>query len=199
MLPRRNPTPLRISTKTLTMEHCQAILVRKSRWSESSLLITWMTDTFGTLKTSARGALRAGSPFAGKVDLFHNAEITFTLSRSSSLHSLREISLLKPFDAPRATYQTVALASYFSELCAAVAPPMQPAHDLHSLLARALTHLASSPPTRKAFDHFEKETARLLGILDQSGKTTPPSALTQLCGKLPLSRQTALAACKQNK
>ncbi|MEX1118404.1 MAG: recombination protein O N-terminal domain-containing protein, partial [Terrimicrobiaceae bacterium] len=92
------------------MEHCQAILVRKSRWSESSLLITWVTDAFGTLKTSARGALRAGSPFAGKVDLFHRAEITFTLSKASSLHSLREISLIKPFDAPRATYQTVAMA-----------------------------------------------------------------------------------------
>ncbi len=177
------------------MEHCQAILVRKSRWSESSLLITWVTDSFGTLKTSARGALRAGSPFSGKVDLFHSAEITFTLSRTTSLHSLREISLSKPFDARRATYQTIALASYFSELCAAVTPPMQPAHDFHNLLARALNHLASSPPTRKALDHFEKETARLLGILDQSGKTSPASALTQLCGKLPPSRQTALSVC----
>ncbi len=178
------------------MEHCQAILVRKSKWSESSLLITWVTDAFGTLKTSARGALRSGSPFAGKVDLFHSAEISFTLSRSSTLHSLREISLTRPFDAPRATYQTVALASYFSELCAAVSPPMQPAPDLHNLLSRALAHLSSSPPTRRVFDHFEKETARLLGILDQTGKTSPPNALTQLCGKLPSSRQTALDVCK---
>ncbi|MEX1119411.1 MAG: hypothetical protein WEB60_11530, partial [Terrimicrobiaceae bacterium] len=64
------------------------------------------------------------------------------------------------------------------------------------LLARALTHLPSAPPTRKAFDNFEKETARLLGVLDVTGKTTPPSALTQLCGKLPPSRQTALAGCR---
>jgi len=178
------------------MQQCQAILVRKSRWSESSLLITWMTDAFGTLKTSARGALRPGSPFSGKVDLFHSAEITFTLSRTSSLHSLREISLTKAFDAPRATYETLALASYFSELCAAVAPPMQPAHDLHGLLTRALAHLAAAAPSRKAFDHFEKETARLLGVLDQSGRTPPASALAHLCGSLPASRQTALAVCQ---
>jgi hypothetical protein len=73
---------------------------------------------------------------------------------------------------------------------------MQPAHDLHALLTRALAHLASASPSRKAFDHFEKETARLLGILDQSGKTSPPNALTHLCGSLPPSRQTALTICR---
>lgn len=176
------------------MESCRAILVRKSRWSETSLIITWVTDAFGTVRTSARGALRPNSPFSGKADLFHRAEISFTVSKSTSLHSLREISLLKPFDASSANYATIAMASYFAELSTAVSPPMQPAPDLHDLLDRALDHLAKTQPSRRAFDHFEKETARILGILDTTGRTQPDSALSQLCGRLPACRETALKA-----
>jgi DNA repair protein RecO (recombination protein O) len=179
------------------MESCRAILVRKTRWSETSLIITWVTDAFGTLRTSARGALRPNSAFSGKADLFHRAEISFSVSKTTSLHSLREISLMKPFDAPSASYATIAMASYFAELSAAVSPPMQPAPDLHGLLDRALDHLEKNQPTRRVFDHFEKETARILGVLDSTGRTHPSSALAQLCGHLPACRETALGVIQR--
>jgi len=176
------------------VEHCRAILVRKSRWSESSLIITWLTDRFGTLRTSARGALRPGSTLAGKLDLFHCAEITIAMSRTSSLHSLREVTVESSFRACGSPYASLALASYFAELSAAVAPPMQASHELHDLLGRALDHIAAKPPSRRAFDHFEAETARLLGVFDPSGATPPHVALAQLCGNLPRSRTGALKA-----
>lgn len=156
--------------------------------------MTWLSDRFGTLRTSARGALRPGSALAGKLDLFHCAEITFSMSRTSSLHSLREVTIETAFTTAANHYAALALASYFAELSATVAPPMQPAHELHDLLCRALDHLAAKPPSRKAFDHFESETARLLGVLDPSGATPPHAALAQLCGHLPRSRAAALAA-----
>lgn len=167
-----------------------AILVRKSRWSETSVLATWMTDRFGVLQTSARGALRQGNPLIGKLDLFHRAEISFTLSSKSSLHALREVSLRETFTNP--SYAALAVASYFSELTASVAPPMQPSQELHDLLSRALAHLGTQPPTRRAFDYFERETARLLGIWNPQGTTPPQSSLAQLCGKLPRTRDQAL-------
>ncbi len=175
-------------------ETCRAILVRRTRWAESSLVITWLTDRFGALRTVARGALRPKSPFAGKVDLFHQGEITFALSRASTLHSLREMELTCSFSPVGHHYEAVVLASYFAELSALVAPPMQPAMNLHDLLTRALNHLRAQPPTLKALEHFEREVARILGVLDVSGKVHPVSALTHLCGRLPAGRSTALGA-----
>jgi DNA repair protein RecO len=176
------------------MEVCEAILVRKRRWSESSLIVTWLTDRFGALQTSARGALRPGSAFAGKLDLFHRAEIGFTFSRTSTLHSLREVSLRSPASGIAANYPALALASYFSELAAAICPPMQPSSDIHDLLLRALDHLEKTAPTARAFQHFEREAARLLGVLDPAGQTPPHVSLSGLCGVLPRSRGQALSA-----
>lgn len=176
------------------MESCRAILIQHSRWSETSLLVTWLTDRFGTLRTAARGALRPGSAFHGKLDLFHQCEISLTLSRTTTLHSLREVALIRPFSPVCASYAAMALASYFAELGAALAPPMQAAPEFHDLLTRALDHLTQAPPTRKALLHFESEAARLSGVLDSRGQTPPASALARLCGGLPASRQTALKA-----
>jgi DNA repair protein RecO (recombination protein O) len=174
------------------MEQCRAILVRRHRWSESSLIVTWLTDRHGTLRTSARGALKRGGAFYGRLDLFARAEIGLVFSRRSSLHALREVQIERAFQSTG--YAALALASYFGELAAAVAPEMQPAHDLHDLLARALDHLASNPPSLRAFQHFESETARILGVGDTSGKIRSDHALAALCGRLPRSRLHALEA-----
>lgn len=176
------------------MEVCHAILVRKRRWSESSLIVTWLTDRFGALQTSARGALRPGSAFAGKLDLFHRAEIGFVFSRTSTLHALREVGTSRPATGIAANYGSLALASYFAELAAAICPPMQPSPDIHDLLVRALGHLESSPPSARAFHHFEREAARLAGVLDPAGQTPPQASLSGLCGTLPRSRSQALDA-----
>lgn len=174
------------------MTHCLGVLVHKSKWSETSLLVTWLTDQYGTLRMLARGALRPGSPFAGKLDLFHRGEISYVASRSGTLHTLREVHLHRTFTS--SSYPTLALTSYIAELSAAVAPPMQPCPELHDLLLRALDHLESHPASRRALEHFEKETSRLLGVHDATGRTPPHAALAQLCGQLPATRGAALKA-----
>jgi DNA repair protein RecO (recombination protein O) len=174
------------------VEHCHGILVRKSRWSETSILATWLTDRFGAVRTSARGALRQGGAFCGKLDLFHRAEITFSISRRSTLHTLREVNLLASLDNP--SYATLSLASYFSDLALGIAPAMQPSHEIHDLLVRALDHLGSAPPSSRAFNHFERETARIAGVLDPRSDPATRHALAHLCGGFPKTRAQALKA-----
>jgi len=173
------------------VEQCTAILIKRSRWSESSLIVTWLTDRFGALRTSARGALRPKSAFSGRLDLFQSAEIAFEPARTGSLHALREVRISK--DAGISSYQSLVLASYFAELAATVAAPMQPSEDLFDLLSRALKYLATQAPTRRAFDHFEREAARISGVLDPSARSAPHTALAQLAGRLPPSREAAHA------
>lgn len=169
-----------------------AILLRKTPWSETSFILTWLTASFGAIRTGARGAARPGSSFAGKLDFLFQTEIEFTPSRRGDLHSLREVTVLAPFDVSRAGSAGFYLAAYFAEISGAVAPAMQPAPEIHDLLARALAYLQKTPASLKALSHFEKELCRILGVHDQLGGVEPVQALSSLCGGVPSSRRAAL-------
>lgn len=175
------------------MEHSTpAILLRKTPWSETSLIVTWLTSAHGTIRTVARGARGPRSMFAGKLDLFYRAEISFAHSRKGDLHTLREVSILSAFDAAKSGHAGFHLAAYFSELAGQAAPTMHPAVELYDLLARALGFLQKSPPTEKALNHFEKELCRILGVHDAAGKVSAADALYSLQGGVPRSRAAAL-------
>lgn len=174
------------------MEHSPAILLRRSAWSETSLIVTWLTQTHGTIRTSARGARKAGSPFAGKLDLFYRDEISFVLNPRSDLHALSEVVLIEPFEGSVGGYASLCFAAYCAELSGAAAPPMQPAPEIFDLLARALSYLRRERPTGRALAHFERELCRIAGVHDPSGVVPPVEGLRTLCGRLPRSRDEAL-------
>lgn len=174
------------------MESTPAIVLRKSSWSETSLIITWLTERHGTLRTVARGARKPGSVFAGRIDLFYGAEISFQPSRRGDLHTLCEVADIRPFDAGHAGSGGFYLSAYFAELSGLVAAPMHPAPEVYDLLTRGLAYLQKAPASEVALKHFERELCRILGVFDSEGKISSPSALTTLCGTLPRSRAQAV-------
>lgn len=174
------------------LEECEAILVRRSRWSETSLLITWLTDRFGALKTSARGALRPKNPFRTPLDLFLRARIRIRLSSSSDLHTLREVEMIQPFTA--SSYAALATCSYLAQLSASVAPEMQEAEGIYDLLKKALDYLQHRPPSPALLERFETELARRLGVGDSTAKVPPLEAISGLRGAIPATRQLSLQA-----
>ena len=168
------------------METTASILLRKTRLSDTSLIITWCTKMHGKIKTVAKGARRSKSGFSGKLDLFFMAEIQFARSRKSDLHILREVVLLEPQEGIRKDYRRVQLASYFVELIDLATEPDHAVPELYDLLLRALTYLNTSAPTRRALLHFESELARLTGVLDDN--TAPAITLGRALGRLPSAR-----------
>lgn len=72
-------------------EASAAILLRKRKLSDTSLIVSWCTESLGCLDTAVKGGRRPRSPFAGKLDLFFEAEIQIRRSRRSSLHTLSEV------------------------------------------------------------------------------------------------------------
>lgn len=174
------------------MDHTQAILLRKTAWSETSLIVTWLTGSHGTLRTVARGAKGPKSSFAGRLDLFFQTEICVSFSRQGDLHALREVHVVAPFDAARAGNAGFHLAAYFSELAGMAAPAMHPAPEIFDLLARAIAYLQNSPANERALHHFERELCRISGVHDLRGEVQAVEALASLCGGLPRSRAAAL-------
>jgi DNA repair protein RecO (recombination protein O) len=171
------------------MESTAAILLRKRKLSDTSLIVSWCTESLGCIQTAAKGARRAKSPFAGKLDLFFEAEIQIARSRKSSLHSLTEVALKNPFAGIRSNLRRTQAASYFVELIELCTESDHHEPELFSLLRRAFTYLNNHDPNLRAILHFETELARIAGVHDAKLlKSDPARALANLFGKLPSSR-----------
>ena len=154
------------------MESTLGILLRKRKLSDTSLIISWCTESLGCVQTVARGARRAKSAFAGKLDLFFEAEIQITRSRKSDLHTLTEVSLRNPFAGIRENIRRTQTASYFVELIELCTESDHHEPELFSLLRRAFNYLNETDPTLRAMFHFETELARIGGVHDaRSGES----------------------------
>src|SRR6266498_825961 len=155
------------------VESTAAILLRKRNFSDTSLIVSWCTESLGCIQTVAKGARRAKSPFAGKLDLFFETEIQIARSRKANLHTLT--------------------AAYFVELVEICTERDHHEPELFSLLLRAFGYLDANDPTLRAISHFETELACIAGVHDAKKlKSDPAFALGNLFGKLPLSRTPLL-------
>jgi len=169
------------------LESANAILLRKTKLSDTSLIITWCTDVHGKIRTAAKGARRPKSAFAGRLDLFFTDEIQFARSKSGDLHSLREAVLRNPRANIRNNHRSVQMGAYFTGLIDLATEPEQSVPELYDLLRRALDYLDTATPSTRALLHFESELARLSGVLDE--KIAPASTLARAFGRLPAGRQ----------
>lgn len=179
------------------MQSTAAILLRKRKFSDTSLIVSWCTQSLGCIQTVAKGARRAKTPFAGKLDLFFESEISIVQSRRSTLHTLTEVVVRNPFAGIRENYLRTQVAAYFVELIEICTERDHHEPELYSLLRRAFGYLDKNDPSLRAISHFETELARIMGVHARSAATasparTPAFALGNLFGKLPLSRTPLL-------
>jgi DNA repair protein RecO (recombination protein O) len=177
------------------MQSTAAILLRKRKFSDTSLIVSWCTESLGCIQTIAKGARRTKTPFAGKLDLFFDAEISIVPSRRSTLHTLTEVVLRNPFAGIRRNYLRTQTAAYFIELIEICTERDHHEPELFQLLRRAFGYLDANDPTRRAVIYFETELARITGVHDvKKLKTDPAFALHNLFGRLPRSRTALLQA-----
>jgi len=175
------------------MESTAAILLRKRKFSDTSLIVSWCTESLGCIQTVAKGARRAKSPFAGKLDLFFETDIQIARSRRSNLHTLTEVVLKNAFGAIRTDYRRMQAAAYFVELIEICTERDHREPELFALLRRAFGYLDANDANARAVSHFETELARIAGVHDiRKLKADPAFALGNLFGRLPLSRTPLL-------
>lgn len=181
------------------MQSTAAILLRKRKFSDTSLIVSWCTESLGCIHTVAKGARRPKSPFAGKLDLFFEAEIQIAPSRKSNLHTLTEVVLRNPFGGIRRKYLRTQTAAYFVELIELCTERDHREPELFALLRRAFGYLDANDPNLRVAAYFETELARITGVHHAKlRKSDPAFALGNLFGKLPLSRTPLLKTLAQS-
>ena len=172
--------------KNQVVPSTEAIVIRLTRLTETSLIVHWFTEAHGLIKTVAKGARRAKSPFIGQLDLFFGGEISFTQARRGELHTLREVAIRQWREGLRRDYTSTLLAGYCCQLLEMAVEPGHPEPGLHDLLKRGLDHFDVTSPSLKALRHFESELARLLGVFHNQCESEV--SLRDALGALPASR-----------
>jgi DNA repair protein RecO (recombination protein O) len=155
------------------MDHqTQGIVLRLHPFSETSLIVRWLTPDLGRIATLARGSLRPKSPLRGRLDLCYWAQLTIVLSRRGTLHTLKEVALRETFPLFRHHYTALRHAAYGVQLIERATEPDTPLPGLFELLRDFLQTLAQHGP----------DTLRVLALelrlLAWSGQapTTPPAS-----------------------
>jgi DNA repair protein RecO (recombination protein O) len=154
-------------------ETATGLVLRTYPLTETSLIVHWLTLGLGRLATVAKGARRPTSPFRGKLDLFYLADFSFTRSRRSELHNLREVTLKETHSALRKDVRCLQQAAYCAalvELATETETPLLSVFELLRGLLACLAPGAAQPHTIFAFE---------IRLLDELG-LKPDLAATRL-------------------
>ena len=181
-------------------ESASGIILRTRPLTETSLIIHWLTPEIGRIATVAKGARRTKSPFAGKLDLFYAAEFSFSRSRRSDLHNLREVKLHETHGAIRADLEKLQQAAYAVNFLEVATEPETPLPEIFTLMRDFLKALDGAVPAPQNIFAFELHLLHALGLAPDlaQARLTPGSkkiiaALLPADGKIPAGLQLSRA------
>ena len=146
------------------IESATGIILRTRPLTETSLIVHWLTPELGRIATVAKGARRPKSPFAGKLDLFYAADFSFSRSRRSDLHTLREVKLLETHGAIREDIVKLQQAGYAAAFLESATETETPLPEIFGLTCEFLKHLCGQTPRPQDIFALELKLLRELGL-----------------------------------
>lgn len=153
------------------VESSSGLVVRVRPLTETSLIVHWLTPDLGRIATVAKGARRPKSPFGGKLDLFYLADFSFSRSRRSELHTLREVVLRDTHAPLRTELGYLQQASYCSTLIEQNTETETPIKPFFDLLAGFLDCLPAVAPQPQKVLAFEIKLLQELGLAPEPAHT----------------------------
>jgi DNA repair protein RecO (recombination protein O) len=167
-----------------TSERAHGLILRTRPFTETSLIVNWLTPEFGRLSTVAKGARRAKSPFRGKLDLFYEGDFSFHRSRRSELHTLREVVLRETNAALRHELGYLQQASYCSALIEQTTETQTPIPEIYELFRGFLHALPKQPPKPRTIFAFELKLLDCLGLAPDIQESNLPAEARDLANVL---------------
>ncbi|OQC01175.1 MAG: DNA repair protein RecO [Candidatus Hydrogenedentes bacterium ADurb.Bin101] len=159
----------------MAYEQTEAIVVRKVDFSETSVIVTFLTPDRGRMACIARGARRKNSPLNTALDTFNRLELTYAYRDSRAVQNLIEVSVLDGYGILKRNLLRGACANVIVEAASRAAFEHQPVPELYAALVRGLNRL-TEPDTAPQAGAAET----LFALLEASG--IAPSAGTRESG-----------------
>lgn len=178
------------------IQSATGLILRTRPLTETSLIVQWLTPEFGRISTVAKGARRPKSPFAGKLDLFYLVDFSFSRSRHSELHALREVSLRETHRKLRNELGLLQHASYCAALVQQTTETETPLPAVYELMRGLLDHLVMHPPQPQTLFAFEVKLLAELGQQPDLAKTSLTPGARRIMEKLATTDWAALSGLK---
>ncbi|HKW29237.1 MAG TPA: DNA repair protein RecO [Verrucomicrobiae bacterium] len=159
------------------IQSATGLILRTRPLTETSLIVHWLTADFGRIATVAKGARRPKSPFLGKLDLFYVADFSFSRSRRSDLHLLREVGLRELHAALRQNLASLRQATYATAFVEQATETETPLPGVYGSMLGFLDYLCKQAVKPQSVFAFELKLLHELGLEPDWGKTglTPGS------------------------
>ncbi len=145
-------------------ESATGLILRTRPFTETSLIVHWLTPDSGRIATIAKGARRPKSPFSGKLDLFYAADFSFSRSRGSGLHNLREVSLRETHGAIREDILKLQQAGYAATFLEQATETETPLPEIFGLTRGFLKSLCEQKPQPQTIFALELKLLSELGL-----------------------------------
>jgi len=174
-------------------EKSSGLILRTRPLTETSLIVHWLTPDLGRIATVAKGARRPKSPFRGKLDLFHLADLSFARSRRSELHTLREVSLRDTHRALRENLHLLQQAAYCAQLIEQTTETETPLAGIFQLMLGLLAFLLQHPSSPLPVFAFEMKLLVVTGLQPDPARTDLGPGTREILHQLAFADWTLLA------
>lgn len=141
-----------------------AIVLKTQPLRSSSLIVTFLTRSFGKLKGIVKGVRKEREPRSAFYELFTNLEIIFYEKSRSDLHLISDAAVIDTNDHLRTHLTSIAYASYFSELTDGLLEIHDPHESVFELMEFCFRYLPSIDPERIS-RIYETKLLRDTGLL----------------------------------
>ncbi len=178
------------------IQSATGLILRTRPLTETSLIVHWLTPDFGRIATVAKGARRPKSPFLGKLDLFYVADFSFSRSRRSDLHILREVGLRELHAALRQDLAGLRQATYATAFVEQATETETPLPAVYELMLGFLDYLCQQPAGPQTVFAFELKLLQELGLKPDWEKTGLSPGAKKICRVLAQGGWPACARLK---
>lgn len=129
----------------MAIQKTEAFILKTHPFRTSSLIVTFFSQNFGKLKGVAKGVRREREVRGATFELFTHLEIVFYEKLHSDLHLVSDAAVIESYDHFRTRLETIAYASYFSELVDQVCEVHDPHPNIFELMKFTFKFLSSVP------------------------------------------------------
>jgi DNA repair protein RecO (recombination protein O) len=155
-----------------------AFVLRRVRWSESSLILTLYSLDFGRISAIAKGALRPKSSFYGRVELFSIVDLSLSRREGRELDTATDATSINHYESIRTDPEAFGHSCLFVEWLLLSITGSEPSHPMFHLIREVLDNFAAGAPFWPVLCSGIEKALRLSGFAIEIDRCT-------VCGEDP--------------
>jgi DNA repair protein RecO (recombination protein O) len=123
-----------------------SFVIRRVRWSESSLILTLYSLDFGRISAIAKGALRPKSSFYGRLELLSMVNISLSRREGREMDTATEATVINHYESIRSNPDAFVYSCIFIEWLLNTITGSEPSHPMYHLISGVLDNFAAGAP-----------------------------------------------------